>query len=51
MYITYSPIKPNIKICIEPSVNSPIIIGAIPRSKELQFKIFLKRRLMRQALK
>ena len=45
IYITYSPIKPKIKIWTDPRVNNPIIIGAIPKSKELQFKIFLKKKI------
>ena len=39
IFITYSPIKPSRKICIDPTPNIPIKIGAIPTSKESQNKI------------
>ena len=38
--ITYSPIKPSKKIWNDAKKKKPIIIGAIPRLNELQYKIF-----------
>ena len=41
--MTYSPIKPNKKICIEAIKKNPIISGAIPTSKDSQLNNFLKK--------
>ena len=43
MLITYSPIKPNKKICTEAIKKNPIIRGAIPTSKDSQLNNFLKK--------
>ena len=46
MFITYSPINPNKKICIDAIKNRPIIKGATPASNELQLKSFLNKKTM-----